>query len=115
LQLNLYHHRQIDAGVDTGAATSFADAIGVHKSMLSKLKGDGPSSRDVSDSLARQIEATLKLPRGWMDEEHHEAPPTPAEASFIEIALLAYRSTDAASRTKLRKQLQAIVDSSRSS
>lgn len=112
LQLNLYTHRQIDAGVDIGASTSFADVIGVHKSLLSKLKGEGPSSRDISDSLARQIEAALKLPPGWMDQERDDAPPTPAEASFTQLALLAYRCTDSSSRTKLRKQLQSMVDES---
>lgn len=105
LQLHQYTRRQLDSGVETGSATSFAQAIGVHKSMLSKLKGEEgkPGTRDISDPMARQIEAALGLKAGWMDEEHEEAPLTSAEQSFLEMALAAYRRTDAAGRSSLRK------------
>lgn len=108
LQLRLHGHRAVDAGQGKGAEASFAELIGMHKSLLSKLKGESPSGRDVSDSLARQIEAALALRPGWMDEEHEDAPPTSAEKSFLVMALKAYRATDAAGRTQLRKLMQKV-------
>lgn len=105
LQLHQYTRKQLDSGVETGSATSFAQAIGVHKSLLSKLKGEEgkAGTRDISDSMARQIEAALGLKPGWMDEVHDEAPLTSAEQSFVAMALEAYRRTDAAGRSSLRK------------
>ena len=91
--------------METGSSTSFAQAIGVHKSLLSKLKGEEgkAGSRDISDSLARQIETSLGLENGWMDEVHDDAPLTSAEESFLQMALDAYRRTDAGGRSSLRK------------
>ena len=106
LQLNLFTHHEVDAGRDNGAATAFAAKIGVHKSLLSKLK----TERDISDALARQIESNLGLSAGWMDEPHADAPPTGAEASLQVMALEAIRATDAASRTSLRKLLKIMSE-----
>lgn len=103
-QLQLYAHRQLDAGQETGSSTSFAQLIGVHKSLLSKLKGEGPSNRDISDSLARQIEAALGLEPMWMDESHEDAPMTSAERSYLDLCLQAYRATNSAGRSLLRKR-----------
>lgn len=109
LQLSLFIHHAVDTGQETGAATVFAARIGVHKSLLSKLKGEGPSGRDMSDAMARQIEVALKLPKGWMDEAHDDAPPTPAEQSLMALALEASRAADAKGRTELRRLLKAIA------
>jgi hypothetical protein len=106
LLLNRHGHAQIDTGQETGAATSFALAIGVHKSLLSKLKGQGPSARDISDAMARQIETRLGLATGWMDTLQPDAPLTSAEQSFLDLCLQAYRSTDARGRTELRRQMK---------
>ena len=103
-QLQLYAHMQLDAGQETGSSTSFAKLIGVHKSLLSKLKGEGESKRDISDALARQIEAALALQPGWMDKPHDEAPMTTAERSYLDLCLQAYRATNAAGRSFLRKR-----------
>ncbi len=110
LQLNLFMHNALDSGQGIGAVTDFAERIGVHKSLLSKLKGEGQSSRDISDTLASQIEAALKLPKGWMNEAHNEAPPTSAETSFMDLALAAYRSTDARGRTDMRRSMRAMLE-----
>lgn len=106
LQLSEFTHKCVDDGSKTGAATAFAAKIGVHKSLLSKLK----TERDISDALARQIEANLELPAGWMDESHEDAPLTSAESSLQELALSAYRATNAASRTALRKLLKSMAE-----
>ncbi len=112
LLLRQHSHSQINAGQETGAATSFAQVIGVHKSLLSKLKGEGASARDISDAMARQIESRLGQPPGWMDEPQQDAPLTSAEQSFLELCLQAYRSTDAPGRTQLRRQMRALRDAS---
>lgn len=109
LQINLFIRHALDSGQETGAVTDFAEKIGIHKSLLSKLKGEGQSSRDVSDALAAQIEVALGLPKGWMDTPHDEAPPTPAETSFMELALQAYRATDARGRTQLRRSFKSMI------
>jgi hypothetical protein len=104
LQLNLYAHEEINEGRQASISTSFAESIGVHKSLLSKLRGEGNAARDISDKMARQIESHLKLEPGWMDHDHQEAPVTSAEASYLELALAAYRATNAQGRSRLRKQ-----------
>lgn len=108
MQLTLFAKRQLDEGIGTGASTTFAEVIGIHKSLLSRLKGDGgrAGARDISDSLARQIEARLGLPSGWMDQEHGSAPMTSAEESFIALALAAYRRADAKGRRELRRSMR---------
>jgi hypothetical protein len=103
LQLQIFSHRHIDSGHETGSLTLFASRIGVHKSLLSKLKGEGQSNRDISDALARQIESALDLPILWMDEVHEDAPMTTAEQSFLDLCLLAYRATNAAGRSRMRR------------
>jgi hypothetical protein len=108
LLLNRHSHSLIDAGRETGAATAFAAAIGVHKSLLSKLKGEGASARDISDSMARQIEARLSLQAGWMDAPQEGAPLTSAERSFLDLCLRAYRLADARGRTELRRYLRSL-------
>lgn len=76
----------------------------MHKSLLSKLKGEGESKRDISDVLARQIEVALGLEPLWMDQPHDEAPMTSAERSYLDLCLMAYRATNAAGRSLLRKR-----------
>lgn len=104
-QLHQHTRKQLDCGVETGSAKTFAEAIGVHRTLLSKLKGEEgkAGTRDISDAMARQIEAALGLKAGWMDAVHDDAPMTSAEESFLKMALDAYRRTDAAGRSSLRK------------
>lgn len=109
LQLNAFTHSHVDSGDEGGAATAFAEKLGIHKSLLSKLKGEGPSGREISDKMARQIEASLSLPYGWMDEIQDNAPATAAEISLMELALQASRATNAKGRTDLRRLLRAIA------
>lgn len=110
MQLALFSQQEIAVG-RTGSAASFAERVGIHQSLLSKLRGGHPGNdtRDLSDKLARQIEVKLGLQAGWLDEHRDEAPMTSAEASFVEIALRAYRNVDAKTRRELRRQMVALA------
>lgn len=103
--LEQHLQEQLAEGVQTGGATSFAERIGVHKSLLSKLKGDEQSagSRNISDTLAAQIEARLGLPSGWLDVEHDPDATSQAEQAFLAQALAAYRATNAQGRRDLKR------------
>lgn len=57
-----------------GGPTSLAKKLGhSNGSYLAQLAGPNPS-REISEKVAREIEATLKIASGWMDLEHGDAP-----------------------------------------
>ena len=115
MQMSLYSQREIAEG-RTGSALAFAELVQIHPSLLSKLRGgSGDSTRDVSDKLARQIEARLGLDTGWLDVEHQDAPPTAAEAAIMQLALSAYQAGDARGRRELRRYLQELAGRQRPS
>lgn len=110
LQMALHSQREVAAG-RSGSAAAFAEVLGIHQSLLSKLRGAtaGVQARDISDKLARQFESQLGLEAGWFDAEHEEAPLTSAESSFLDVALKAYRAAPAKVRRELRKQLEQLA------
>jgi hypothetical protein len=56
--------------VQWGGPTSLAKKLGhSNGSYLAQLVGPNPS-REISEKVARDIEARLKLPIGWLDQEH---------------------------------------------
>jgi hypothetical protein len=53
-----------------GGPTSLARKLGhSNGAYIAQLAGPRPT-RQVSEKVAREIEATLSLPAGWMDQEH---------------------------------------------
>lgn len=53
-----------------GGPTSLAKKLGhSNGSYLAQLAGPNPS-REVSEKVAREMEAKLGLPLGWLDQEH---------------------------------------------
>ena len=90
-----------------GLEQAFATRLQISPSMWSQIK----ASRPIGDKLARQIETLAGRPVGWLDVSHEgadmAAKPTAAEAAFLELALSAYRSTDAAGRRELRRWLKS--------
>lgn len=89
-----------------GLEQEFAAQLQISPSMWSQIK----SSRPIGDKLARQIERHCGREGGWLDAERESLTPGPAEKAFLDLALAAWRATNAAGRRSLRKQLQAIVD-----
>lgn len=92
-----------------GLEQAFAGALQISPSMWSQIK----SSRPIGDKLARQIEVMTGRPTGWLDEARKPTQPTPAEVAFLELALAAYRSTNAAGRKGLKHELRAVLSEGR--
>ncbi len=88
-----------------GLEQAFAATLQISPSMWSQIK----SSRPIGDKLARQVEVATGQPAGWLDEARRQTAPTTAELAFLDLALAAYRATDAAGRRALRKQLEVLV------
>ncbi len=91
-----------------GVSGRFSAAIAVHPSLLGRLLGSSKQPRDVSDTLARQIESQLGLAVGWLDATHSTVTLSKAEESFLQHCLTAYRTTDADGRRQLRKWVLAL-------
>lgn len=88
-----------------GLEQAFAARLQISPSMWSQIK----SARPIGDKLARQIEQLCGKAAGWLDEERAASVVTPAEQQFLELALQAFRATNAAGRKALRTQLQAMT------
>ena len=89
-----------------GLEQAFAATLEISASMWSQVK----SSRPIGDKLARQIEVHCGKPTGWLDEAHVVAEPSLAEQQFLELALKAWRATNAAGRRALREHLRQIAE-----
>lgn len=86
-----------------GIEQAFAEHLQIRPSAWSMFK---TGSRPVGDKLARQFEAVLGRPPGWLDEEHGEPGITPAEQHLMALALAASRRTNAAGRRRLLQLLK---------
>jgi transcriptional regulator with XRE-family HTH domain len=104
LLLREFSQARIARGEPTnGTEKAFAEQLQVSKSLLSQLK----SSRNISDAIAKQIEARCKKPEGWLSQERTEVTPRPApgEEAFLALARAAYRAADPEGRAQLRNML----------
>lgn len=101
-----YAEKALAAGAaPKGLEQSFAATLQISPSMWSQIK----SSRPIGDKLARQIESASSKPSGWLDEARKDVSPSPAEVAFLDLALAAWRSTNAAGRKALREHLKGIA------
>jgi hypothetical protein len=91
-----------------GLEQAFAAALEISPSMWSQLK----SARPIGDKLARQIERHCAKPAGWLDDEHTPVAISASEQQFLDLALAAWRTTNAAGRKALRDHVKAISDRS---
>lgn len=89
-----------------GLEQAFAASLQIAPSMWSQIK----SARPIGDKLARQIEVLSGKPRDWLDQSHEAAALTPAERTFLDLSLRAWRATNSAGRKSLRAYLTAIAD-----
>lgn len=94
-----------DGVAPKGMEQLFAQALQISPSMWSQIK----SSRPIGDKLARQIEAARAQPAGWLDEAHEPQGLTPAELQFLQLALKAWRETNADGRKQLRLAVKQIA------
>jgi hypothetical protein len=91
-----------------GLEQAFASALQISPSMWSQIK----SARPIGDKLARQIEALSGKPASWLDADHTPDVLTPAEKSFLDLALRAWRATNSQGRKRLRAQLTEVAQGS---
>ena len=104
-----FAERALAAGAGPkGLEQAFASTLEISASMWSQVK----SSRPIGDKLARQIEQHCGRPVGWLDEARVVEGPSVAEQQFLEIALKAWRSTNAAGRKALREHVREIAGES---
>jgi hypothetical protein len=89
-----------------GLEQAFAQALQVSPSMWSQIK----SSRPIGDKLARQIEVACGQPGGWLDEPHEAPGLSPGEQQFVELALKAFRATNAGGRKQLKLTLRQVLE-----
>mgnify|MGYP001586774745 CR=1 FL=1 len=101
-----YAEKALAAGAaPKGLEQAFAATLEISASMWSQIK----SSRPIGDKLARQIEQHCSQAAGWLDEARVVEGPSPAEQQFVELALKAWRSTNAAGRKALRAHVKQIA------
>jgi hypothetical protein len=81
-----------------GGPTSMAKKLGhTNGSYLAQLAGPSPS-REVSEKVAREFEAKLGLPSGWLDAEHGEPRMVDDEALSTCVRAVAAALRDAGHR-----------------
>lgn len=98
--MDIYEVRRVNLRklmADWGGPTSLSARLGhSNGSYLAQLVGPNPS-REVSEKVARSIEAKLGLPLGWMDREKAERPALDDEklAQCVRAVAAAVRDTNA--------------------
>lgn len=93
-----------------GLESAFAASLEISLSMWSQIK----SGRTVGDKLARQFESKCSRPAGWLDDEHPETSPDPAEEKFIALCRAAWANADRAGRVELKRMVGAAKGNSTS-
>lgn len=88
-----------------GLEQAFAAHLQTSPSMWSQIK----SSRPIGDKFARQIEAACGKDVGWLDQSQATPGMSAAEEKFLDLALQAWRATNAEGRKQLKGMLRAVV------
>lgn len=111
LLFSLYVEAQVAVGADLkGLKQTFAESLQISPSRFSQLL----SSRPISDQLARQLEALQGKGPRWLDVQHSERIPTPAEESFVELCRAAWAAQNAKGKKALRSFVISYTNSSES-
>ena len=85
-----------------GIDQAFAERIQVSPSMLSQMK----AGRPIGSKTAAQVEALCKRPAGWLDVQHPDQKPSPAEDAFIDLARKVWRAQNAKDKRALHHQVR---------
>jgi hypothetical protein len=93
---------------DRGMLRRFAAHLEMNPVYLSNLN---TGSKTIGLRTAREIEARLKLPEGWMDTDHtnNEAEMSDDDLAFRDSVMAMYRQAPEASRAAVLRVLQALV------
>ncbi|MDO5652772.1 MAG: hypothetical protein Q4G39_01555 [Brachymonas sp.] len=102
--LQEFAENMVSAGAVTkGIEQAFAEKIQVSPSMLSQMK----AGRPIGNKIARQIEVLCKRPAGWLDTQHPDQKPSPAEEAFVTLAREVWRSQNAKGKRELQQYVQS--------
>jgi hypothetical protein len=82
-----------------GIDQAFAQRIQVSPSMLSQMK----AGRPIGNKTAAQVESLCKRPAGWLDMQHPDQKPSPAEDAFVDLARKVWRAQNAKDKRSLNK------------
>lgn len=93
-----------------GLEQAFAAKLQISPSMWSQIK----SSRPIGDKLARQIEAHCGKTEGWLNEARVTEGPTAAELAFLDLALQAWRASNAAGKRALKLGMKNALEAANS-
>lgn len=101
-----YAEKAVAAGASPkGLEQAFAATLEISPSMWSQIK----TSRPIGDKLARQIEQHSGKPAAWLDEERVVEGLSPVEQQFLDLALRAWRATNASGRKELRERMRQLL------
>ncbi len=89
----------------SGLERAFAASIEISASLWSQIK----AGRSVGDALAKQIEKKSGKPMGWLDLVHGETATDPMEEKFLEACRRAWRASDKAGRSALKKFIAEVA------
>jgi hypothetical protein len=104
---------------DKGMMKAFGERLGIKQAYMSHIN---TRYKGIGTLTARQMEKALKLPHGWMDQQHDEprrtvAAPAPVvtesvindadELAFVEAAVQAYRMDPVSAQAALMRLLTA--------
>jgi hypothetical protein len=99
-----FAQERISAGESPkGLEQAFAGAVQVSPSMWSQVK----ASRPIGDKLARQFEQLRAKTAGWLDVEHGDTGPSPAEERLVEAARQAWQRSNAKQKRELARWIAA--------
>lgn len=88
-----------------GLEQAFAATLEISPSLWSQIK----SARPIGDKLARQIEQHRDKPTGWLDAPQTNPTLTGAEQAFLQLALRAWRATNASGRRALGATVRSML------
>lgn len=99
LLLQEFAENWVATGTTTkGIDQAFAERIQVSPSMLSQMK----AGRPIGNKTAAQVEALCKRAAGWLDMQHPDQKPSPAEDAFVALARKIWRAQNAKNKRTLQ-------------
>lgn len=104
-----YAQSRVNSGESlAGLESAFAQTLDVKLSMWSQIK----AGRTVGNILARQFESKWNKPEGWLDEEHPDTAPDPAEEKFLALCRQAWSKASRDERAELKRALALLAKKS---
>lgn len=93
---------------ERGMLTRFSEHLGMNRIYLSNIKS---GAKVIGVMTARNMEAKMGMPEGWMDTDHSrdESLMTDDDMAFQDSVMAVYRQAPEASRALLLRAFQALL------